>query len=161
MPGTIPLTGRGAAQRAATQKQIADKVAAMQAATAADRTFEWRRADGTPIDVPTFLADFANAVAVRISATEVELAGLRDEIGKVQDALQRNTELTEKSNKDIGDLIEIVKNAKGFGNTLKWMADLGKSMFWIAVALVAVGGMLYSQFFGPPPPDKTPRTASK
>jgi hypothetical protein len=110
------------------------------------QTVEWRDASGNPIDVPTFMEAFAEAVGLRIGAVEVETAGIRDDLETLSDALAKNSATTEKISKDTAELVESARDAKGFQRTVKWFGELGKGIFWFCAALAVVGAMIYSQF---------------
>lgn len=121
----------------------------------------WRDAAGNPIDLPTIMQAFARAVDTRFGAIEVQYDGVRE-------SLERNTELTEKTaatleklSKDIADLIEVQKAAKGFKATLKWLGEVGKGIFWVAATCAVAGSMIYGNWIGPKLPAAPGPTAAK
>lgn len=121
----------------------------------------WRDAAGQPIDLPTVMQAFARAVDTRFGAIEVQYEGVRE-------SLERNTELTEKTaatleklSRDMAELIEVQKAAKGFQTTLKWLGEVGKGIFWVAATCAVVGSMIYGNWIGPKLPAAPGTTAAK
>lgn len=129
---TPSMLGRSRAARDATHRAIADQVRTPPE----QPPFEWRRPDGTAIDIPTVLADFAHAVGMEISAMKAEVGGLYDAIGE-------NTDATKKIAEDTAELVKVAKSVKGTVDVLSWVGKVAKGLFWVIVTIAVAGALLY------------------
>lgn len=91
----------------------------------------WQRADGTPIDIPTTMLEWARAIDTRFGAIEVQYR-------QVTGAVEENTRLTNQIASDTATLVEASKAMNGVVKFMEWTGKIAGPIYKFSVAIVVI-----------------------
>ena len=128
---TPSVIGRSRAEREKTRRDINEQMRQHQR-DADDAFFRWTNDDGTPIDIPTVMAEFARAVGREIAAIRAEAASLYD-------AVEANTQLTEHIALKIDRVVALADRYDRWAERWKYGKKFAKFAIIGAAALMVAG----------------------
>jgi hypothetical protein len=91
----------------------------------------WQRSDGTPIEIPTTMLEWARAIDTRFGAIEAQYK-------LVSDGVEENTALTKQVMSDTASLVEVAKALNGVVKFLEWTGKIAGPIYKFSVALVVI-----------------------
>lgn len=133
-PSTITMRGRAQAAREATRRALDEQMREHEVPE--QPPIEWKLPDGTPINIPTVLHEFALAVGHQLSAMKAEVGGLYEAIGE-------NTDETKKIAADTAEIVKVAKSIKATVDVASWVGKVAKSVFWVVITVAVAGALLY------------------
>lgn len=133
-PSTTTMRGRTQSARDATSRALDEQMREHEVPE--QPPIEWKLPDGTPINIPTVLHDFALAVGHQLSAMKAEVGGLYEAIGE-------NTDETKKIAADTAEIVKVAKSIKATVDVLSWVSKVAKGLFWVIVTIAVAGALLY------------------